>query len=286
MSSINRCWAIYPLPEKGASNAFAWMVESAAKHGIELEILFAENLSVEIDNRGVALYYEGKSVAPPCFALMRHYDDRLSRTLEIMGVRVINNSLSMSLSRDKYLTHVTLVANNIPTPQTFYQCSDYNAIINSLGTPFIFKSIQGSKGEEVFLIDSEDMFRGCVLRHPSYIVQRYVVSSYGRDIRVWVVGGRAVAATMRHNATSFKSNLALGGEALPYPMTDDIAQIATASCDVLGIELAGVDILLGDDDKPIVCEVNGNAGFRAFSMYEEQVDIPYYIFEYVATLIK
>ncbi len=278
-------WAIYPLPTEGQSNAFDWMVRSALNYSIELEIIFAERLSINVNGHGgVTILYNNREVTPPSFVLMRHYDTRLSYTFEEIGVRVFNSTTSMNLSRDKFLTHLKLNGCNIPTPQTLLGCT-YNEAVDKLSLPFVFKSTMGSKGEEVYLISNENEFNDAATTHPNYIVQSYITSSYGRDIRVWVVGDIAVAATLRQNNSSFKSNIAQGGTATGIELTETLSNLAVNSCKALDIELAGVDILLGDNNGFLVCEINGNAGFRAFSIFDDQVDIPNYIFKYIAQVI-
>jgi glutathione synthase/RimK-type ligase-like ATP-grasp enzyme len=38
--------------------------------------------------------------------------------------------------------------------------------------------------------------------------------------------------------------------------------VAVAACKVLGLDFAGVDLLLDADDEPLICEVNSNAHFK------------------------
>ncbi len=274
-------WAIYPTPKEGVDNAFQWMCESADRCGISLEIIFAEELSIKVEDK-ISIYYRGEERVAPCFALMRHYDDTLSLALESAGVRVYNSSTAMRLSRDKFLTHLYLLNNNIPTPKTIYRGGYEQAM--ELSMPFIFKCREGSKGEEVFLVDSKSEFSELSIKYPYYIVQEYISESYGSDIRVWVVGGVVVAATERFNANSFKSNLAGGGVVRPVCLTHEIEQLAIDSCAALGVELGGVDILRYNGGYT-VCEVNGNAGFRAFSAEGESVDIPFEIFSYISNTL-
>ncbi|HWT75620.1 MAG TPA: RimK family alpha-L-glutamate ligase, partial [Mobilitalea sp.] len=39
-------------------------------------------------------------------------------------------------------------------------------------------------------------------------------------------------------------------------------ELALRSCEIIGLDFAGVDLLLGENDEPIVCEVNSNAHFK------------------------
>ena len=146
-------WAIYPI-DKG-NNAFEWMKDSAKNNGIILHILFAKDISVLVTNAEIKILHKGEECALPHFVLMRHYDINLSSALEMLGVRVINTTSSMELSRNKMMTHLVLRNNGINTPLTISGDIDYQLCISKVGLPFILKAIQGSKGEEVFLIDNE-----------------------------------------------------------------------------------------------------------------------------------
>ena len=47
-----------------------------------------------------------------------------------------------------------------------------------------------------------------------------------------------------------------------YTPTKEQEKLAIKTCQVLGLDFAGVDILFGENDEPIVCEVNSNAHFK------------------------
>lgn len=273
-------WAIYPTPAvDNQNNAFDWMVKSALDKGILLKVLFAENFSISVVEGRTILYYHGEECALPHFVLMRHYDYELSQFLEKSGVRVVNNGQSMRLSQNKFLTHVALAHHGLPTPKTLFRVDNYSVCVHELGSPFILKAIRGSKGMEVFLVHTSEEFNQLKNRY-EFITQQYIASSYGRDIRIWVIGDRAVASVLRRSTTSFKSNIALGATAEHFSVTPEIEHLAVGSCRALGLELAGVDILF-DGEGYTICEVNGNAGFRAFSLSGDQVDIPALIFDYL-----
>ena len=39
--------------------------------------------------------------------------------------------------------------------------------------------------------------------------------------------------------------------------------MALLACEALGLDFAGVDVLFGEDGKPLVCEVNSNPHFKS-----------------------
>ena len=56
------------------------------------------------------------------------------------------------------------------------------------------------------------------------------------------------------------------------------------STKAIGLDFAGVDILFGEQEEPIVCEVNSNAHFK--NIYDcTGVNTADYILEYIKSII-
>lgn len=187
-------------------------------------------------------------------------------------------------AQDKIMTHQLLSLAGIPTPRTYWGINSYKEACDIVGNGvFIQKSPVGSKGEAVFMVESEADFNA----HPNCLVQEYIEESKGRDIRVWIVGDRAVAAVERFNDRSFLSNYAQGGNARKFDLTPEIERLAVQSSLVLGLEFSGVDILYTKDDQYTVCEVNGNAGFRTLWLTNRGINILAELFRYISeTLLE
>ena len=152
-------WIIYPrYVARHSDNAFGWLTDEAAACGIDLHVLFAEELTVGYGHGAPSFWHRGTAVTRlPDFAIVRTYDTVLSRALERAGVPLINSSASMELCKNKMLTHELLAAAGIPTPLTLYAPEgeyDYDHVAGVLGSErFVVKRIDGAKGEDVFLID-------------------------------------------------------------------------------------------------------------------------------------
>jgi ribosomal protein S6--L-glutamate ligase len=95
------------------------------------------------------------------------------------------------------------------------------------------------------------------------ILQEFVAESRGRDIRAIVVGNRVVAA-MRRKAQrgEFRSNLHRGAEAEAIEDIDPrYARAAIEACKVMGLEVAGVD-MLETRGGPRLLEINSSPGLE------------------------
>lgn len=279
-------WIIYPrYISMHADNAFDWMRDEAARYGISLSVLFFEDLASLSGAAGGRLLHEGRPVdAYPDFIIARGYDREISCHFELRGIPVINSTEAMFLSKDKLLSAQVFAREELPIPLTMGGTPEewnYNHLSRIFGADrFIVKDRYGAKGENVFLVDSEALMREAVREcGGNCIAQEFIAESSGRDLRVWVIGGKAEACVMRKSDNSFKANFSQGGHALPYGMTAEIAALAERSAAICGLEFAGVDLLFGQDG-PVLCEVNGNAGFRTLSQVGGN-DIPSKLFAYI-----
>lgn len=256
-------WMIYPEYTRHRSDvAYSWFQEEGRHLRLVVKIRFFEDFEPK-----AAFGFEGAERWPD-FVLVRGYDRPVSEFFEKQGIPVFNRADAMFASRDKWTTTERLEAAQLPTPRTLCgPCSWEEA--SSLGIPFVFKHRTGSKGEEVFLVKTQEDFVALSEQASSYLCQAYVEHSKGRDVRVWVMGDRAVAAVLRYNESSFKSNFAQGGSALPFDLTTQAGQaaasLAVAASQAVGLFFSGVDLLFMPDGSWTVCEVNGNAGFRTIS---------------------
>lgn len=281
----NRGWVLYPKSVlDNATNAFDWLRQEAKKFNVDVDILFFEDFQIVSGKKNLVLY-ENREMALPSFIVVRGYELLLSRHFELLDIPVINSAESMALSLNKMKTHQILSANQINTPETIYN-SIANYTYRGLSDRFkddrfIIKGLEGSRGTDVFLIENQRELENAIRTCKGYCVaQQFVGSSYGKDVRAWVVGDEVVASVLRYSDVSFKSNFSQGGKVILYDMTDKEKALAVQSVKLLGLEFAGIDLLFGEDGGFTVCEINGNAGFRSIASISEN-DIPHRLFKYI-----
>ncbi|HHX93698.1 MAG TPA: RimK family alpha-L-glutamate ligase [Tenericutes bacterium] len=247
------------------------MMEYAKEKGLDIKILCAQDFVIETGEKN-KIYYQGKEVINlPKFVVMRRYDIYLSRQFEMLGVRVINKSQAMIDARNKLKTYQILAEKGIPIPKTFYQVTrrtsqeiTYEEASKYLGSnKFIMKWVFGSQGSAVFLVEDKEHFDEIINKYEGIcMLQEFIETSFGRDIRAYVLGGRYVGAAIRKSQGDFRSNLALGGDALNFEYDEKVAHLAEEAAKALDLDIAGVDILFGKDGY-IVCEVNALPGFKS-----------------------
>ncbi len=265
--------------------------ESSNKFFLDLKLISNDEILVDIaldnvvtfsedtlDNKVVynnQLIDEGL-LKKPGFVLFWDKDVKLARYLEKLGYRVFNSARAIEICDDKSLTHLELMNHGIKMPRTIFAPMTYsnigytnynflNHIKSKLEFPIVIKEVFGSFGKQVYLANDEEELIDLVKEHGNspLIFQEYVKSSKGRDVRLQVVGERVVASMYRFNDTGdFRANLSNGGKMKGYTPTKAQENLAIKCCKILGLDFAGVDLLFGENDEPIVCEINSNAHFK------------------------
>ena len=212
--------------------------------------------------------------ARPDAVLFFDKDIRLAQRMEAAGIRLFNRSDAIAVCDDKTATTLRLSSAGLPQPDTilcpmtfpgigFTRLDFLDRVGEQLGYPMIVKEGMGSFGNQVYLASDKEEAISIItpLAHRPLLFQRYVSESSGQDLRVYVVGGRVVAAIRRVNLRGdFRANIEHGGTAFPYSPDAEEASLAVAACTACGTDFAGVDLLLSSRG-PLVCEVNSNAHF-------------------------
>lgn len=188
------------------------------------------------------------------------------QALESAGVPCVNGVEGLRRSRDKARAYLELARAGVPVPATS-QPGRGGGAGSVPGPPWIVKLPVGTKGEGVMLAESAPALKAMIASLQGLgqapLVQEFIQEAGGADVRVLVLGGRAsVAARRQGREGEFRSNLHLGGEARPVTLTADLARVAEAATEALGLDVAGVD-LLESRRGPLVVEVNGSPGMTA-----------------------
>ncbi|MBO5736470.1 MAG: RimK family alpha-L-glutamate ligase, partial [Clostridia bacterium] len=139
-------------------------------------------------------------------------------------------------------------------------------IARELGFPLVAKKCYGSFGVGVQLVHGMPELRKIAQEwlYEPHFYQQYISDSNGRDIRVIVVGGKAIGCMERvAKEGEFRSNIELGGVGQPIQPPKEYLHAAECAAKALGLDYCGVD-LLETADGPVVCEVNSNAFFDGF----------------------
>ncbi len=187
-----------------------------------------------------------------------HYDAvRLSALISCLyGAKfVVNDPWAMIKSRDKYTSILELRKKGIPTPKTYLARTRAELVerIQELGE-VVLKPLSGSLGFGIMRVEEETIFYklSSLPFNFEIVVQEYLEKV--RDVRVLVLGEKALGAMYRVSPTNFVSNFAQGAEVDPAPK-ELYEELAVKASKALGLEYSGVD-LVETPRGPVVLEVN------------------------------
>ncbi|MEN1970487.1 RimK family alpha-L-glutamate ligase [Lentibacillus sp. N15] len=285
-------WIIYngQLPGDKFRDFAQWLQRAAAKQAIQTHIYQNNELLTYISTQ--QLHVIGETILPD-FVIFTDKDIYLAKQLELLGVRVFNRADTIAVSDDKIATYQVLAQHQLPIPKTiiapkvFFDSATIStehvsAIIKQLGLPMIMKEAYGSFGEQVYLVHSEKEIYAKIkaIADRPFVFQEFIKTSYGKDIRLHVVGDSVVAAMTRHATDDFRANVTAGGTMKAYQPTEQEESLAIAAAKAIDADFAGVDLLFGLDGTPIICEINSNAHIR--NMYTStNINVADFIIHYI-----
>ncbi len=206
------------------------------------------------------------------FAVFWNKDSAVAKILE-KKMPVFNSGRAIEVCDDKAKTFLEVEGKGVLMPKTITAPIRYdiNKTIDEnflffcekeLSFPIVVKENTGSQGRQVYLASSraELWELSQKLMHVPHILQQYVADERGVDIRIYVVGGKAIASCKRKNTTGFKSNVHMGGVAENYEASKQLKEQAELIASALSLDYGSVDFLT---EKGHFVEANSNAYFKA-----------------------
>ena len=242
--------------------------------GVEVELLRNGEVYALLQKDGTATLSMDEKYS---FAIYLDKDKYLGYLLERSGLRLFNSARAVEICDDKMTTYLALagsgltLAKTVPAPLCYTPNAKVNVhflekVAQELGFPLVVKKSYGSFGMGVQLVPGMPELQKTAQEwlYTPHFYQAYVSQSCGRDIRVIVIGGKAIGAMERvAQAGEFRSNVELGGVGRSIEADARYLRAAEHAARVLGLEYCGVD-LLETEEGPVVCEVNSNAFFEGF----------------------
>ncbi len=271
------------------------LIEAAEQRKHMVEVINTTNCYINITSQRPEVHLRGKSlegfdvIIPRIGASITFYGTAVVRQFEAMGVYTPNSAAAITASRDKLYAHQLLARAGIGMPNTGFAHSTKvtDELIKFVGgAPLIVKLLEGTQGKGVVLAETKkaaesviDAFRGL---KANILVQEFIKEASGTDIRCFVLGNKVVAAMQRQSLNDdFRANLHQGGQAKSIRLTKDERAAAVRAAKVLGLSMAGVD-LLRSESGPKVLEVNSSPGLEGIEQVSKK-DIAGAIIEYIET---
>lgn len=251
------------------------LIEAGEKKGHQMVVIDHTKCDLVIEKKRPSVIYKGEEmsdidgVIPRIGASVTFFGTAVVRQFEMMKIFTATESQALVRSRDKLRSLQILARAGLDLPKTVF--SNYSKDVSSVvdkagGAPLVIKLLEGTQGLGVVLADNRntaesmlEAFNGLKAR---VIVQEFIKEAGGADIRVFIVDGAVVGAMKRQGKEGeFRSNLHRGGSASIIKLTDQEENAALKAAKVLGLGIAGVD-MLQSARGPLILEVNSSPGLE------------------------
>ncbi|MBC7845417.1 MAG: 30S ribosomal protein S6--L-glutamate ligase [Flavobacterium sp.] len=252
------------------------IMEAGEMRGHEMHFLNIKECYMKLDAKTPEIHYRGglilnqfDAVIPRIRPSITFYGCALTRQFEAMNVYCLNSSTAITQSRDKLFSLQLLLQSGIEIPTTGFANSplDTDDLIKMVGgSPLIVKLLEGTQGKGVVLAETkkaaESVINAFKSLNANILVQEFIKEADGKDLRLFVIDGKVVAAIQREALPGeFRANIHLGGTASVIKPTPEEKKIAIRAAKAMDLKVAGVDIIRSSKG-PLLLEVNSSPGLE------------------------
>ncbi len=244
------------------------IIKYAQESGIETDVLSIRDVAVLISSSRVhsnlldygAIYFDRGEEDWVNYG----FQITFLHSMKQLGARIFNNPLSYMLAHDKVTTSIELAARGIPVAETVICYDVGNALAAIKEWPvIILKPPLGYSGNGISVFENKDvsseLLAAKLEKQGNLYLQKFVKSTRPRDIRVQVVDGRAVLTYERVADSKQKyplCNIDLGARMNFISLPDQAVAVALKAVAILGLDVAGVDLLVDEHENFLVSEIN------------------------------
>lgn len=244
------------------------ILKAAEQKHVDLRMVDAREMDMNLAKNLPEIY--GNVTLQRCTSYYRGLHS--TAYLEYKGQKVVNDLQSIMKAGNKMLTSLEFVKNGIPTPDTSVSMSYDTAMrqfTETFGNRAVLKPVTGSWGRMLALLNDRAAAMA-VLEDRDYMYPLYsifylqeFVKKQPRDLRIFVIGDKAVAGIYRYHAEGdWRTNAAIGGKGEKCEITEEIERIAVSAAKCIGNGIFGVD-LMESDQGYTVHEINSTTEFRS-----------------------
>lgn len=267
---------IYILSAGAANYTTKRLKEAAKARGHKVKIINYTKCDIVVDRSSPTIIYKGEELKMPDVIIPRiaqkytKYGTAVVRQFEMNGVFTTASSIAISRSRDKMRSNQLFAKYKVGIPKTIFarNTADPEEIIERIGgAPVIIKVARGTHGNGVVLAETKKAAKAVMqafyVENVNFMVQEFITESAGTDIRVLIVGGRAIASIRRQSLDDdFRSNTHQGGVGQKIKISKDVKKVAIKAAKAMGLPVCGVDMMLSEEKGPLVLEVNSSGSIK------------------------
>lgn len=252
------------------------IIEAGEERGHHMVFINIRHCYIKLDADRPEIHYRGGSVLekfdaviPRIRSSLTFYGCAVTRQFESLGTFALNGSTAIARSRDKLYSLQLLLGSGLDIPVSGFANSpmETDDLIEMVGgAPLIVKLLEGAQGRAVVLAETRKAAESVINAFKSLqinlLVQQYVKEAEGRDLRLFVVDGKVVAAIERKAAPDeFRANLNQGETPSAARITADERRLAIKAAKTMDLAVAGVDIIRSARG-PLLLEVNSSPGLE------------------------
>ncbi len=259
------------------------IMEAGEERGHEMRFINLRQCYMNISSQSPEVYYRGgellnvDAVIPRIKPAMTFYGCAVVKQFQSTGSYCLNDSVSITRSRNKLRSLQMLSHEGIPMPTTGFANSpvDTVEVIKMVGgAPVVIKLLEGTQGKGVVLAETskaaESVINAFKSLQANILVQEFIREAQGKDIRCFVINGKVVGAIEREAAVGeFRANLHLGGVARSIKITVEERKLAIRAAKAVGLKVAGVD-MIRSKNGPMVLEINSSPGLEGIEEVTEK----------------
>ncbi len=246
------------------------LVEAAKARGHRVSVLNPLDVQLYLDSRQVELFYRRKRVGKVDVVIPRIAASIASYGLPVVDqfetkAKVLNSARAIGLSRNPARCLQALASNGLAIPATVMS-RDSKELLAMLGLvgglPVLVKLVHGAERRGLMICESEQSLEAsleAVLGLGHDIVMQEYVKRAGNDVRVFVVGGKAIAAVTRvPKPGRLARTLSRIARLERLDASDEVRHVAERAATICGLEVCAVDLLELKKSTPKVFEVNAS----------------------------
>ena len=235
-------WLVYEADNIQRNNFFIerWML-AAKDESVDLHLVKTSDLAYGFIADSPFLQLAGQTEKPD-FIVMRCNQPLLSGHAQRMGIAVYNNSKVAQICNDKRLTH-SLLAGQVPMMDTAFLAAD--TLQPPFPFPLVVKGTHGCGGREVYRADDQGQFQAALrMITPDSALAQPLCDEPGKDLRVYILGDRIIAAMLRYSSEDFRSNIGLGAASKPADIPRQVREYIAIIQSHFSFGLVGIDFIM------------------------------------------
>lgn len=231
------------------------LIEAGVARGHQVKVMNPTEVTVRLGGRA-ELWYRQKRIKAPHVVIPRIASSIASYGLSVVeqfsahGAIVLNSARAIGLSRNpaRCLQRLSSAGLDIPATVMSREVEDLQAMVDQVGgVPVLVKLLQGSERRGVMVCESRQSLEAAleaVLGLGHNIVMQEYVRKAQRDVRVFVVGGKALAAVARvPRPGRLSRSLGRFASLEACALTDALRDSAEAAASLAELDVCAVDLL-------------------------------------------